>query len=65
MKKESMNEHVNGREAFNVPNAMAQGMHLSMSGRAPGEKSANTEELEWVELSDELEECVDDGSLDV
>lgn len=63
MRKESTNEHVNGREAFSVPNAMAQGMHLSMTGRAAGEKSTTGEE--GVELSDELEECVDDGSLDV
>ena len=32
-------------------------------GCAPGEKSTNTDE--WVDLSDELEECVNDGSLDV
>jgi hypothetical protein len=63
MKKESTSEHVDGREAFSVPSAMAQGMHLSMTGRAPGEKSLNAEE--WDELLDEFEECVDDGSLDV
>lgn len=65
MRKESTNEHVNGREAFSVPNAMAQGMHLSMTGRAPGERSANLNAEEGAEQEDELEECVDDGSLDV
>ena len=39
MRKESTNKHVNGREAFSVPNAMAQGMHLSMMGHAPGERA--------------------------
>lgn len=60
MQKESTHTHVNGRDAFVIPDAMAKGMHMAMTGHAPGSGSGETDDQE-----DEAEEVGDDGSLDV
>jgi hypothetical protein len=70
MRRELSNTEVKGRDAvYSVSNAMASGMNKTMVGDDEDvtmmDVSSNTEESEWVDLDDGMEEVEDDGSLDV
>ncbi|KIJ96063.1 hypothetical protein K443DRAFT_107777 [Laccaria amethystina LaAM-08-1] len=61
MQKESTHTEVIGRTAHNIIDAMAKGMHMAMTGHAPGGSGSS----DSGELGDDAEEVDDDGSLDV
>jgi hypothetical protein len=61
MRKESTHKEVKGRAANSIVDAMAKGMHMAMTGHAPGGSGA----IDSGELGDDVEEVDDDGSLDV
>jgi len=67
MRRELSNTEVKGRDAiYSVCDAMASGMNKMMVGDDGDAMDIdNTEESEWVDLDDGMEEVEDDGSLDV
>ncbi|KAF8815306.1 hypothetical protein BYT27DRAFT_7226013 [Phlegmacium glaucopus] len=65
MRTESTHTEVRGRMAYNIVDAKAKGMHMAMTGHAPGNSNASGSSGELGEDAEQDVEVEDDGSLDV